>query len=226
MTKRLWYSTRRMFLQYPRDGFPSRHQVRVFSSGEWVVWRSPVRPLLPTISRHVAHIWNHFQANHGSNLQHSYSGRATGTRLQRLSLKEKIASSVWGFCFQMCTSQSINDHLWYTGLGHRCDTKQEAGKYNGRAGYKTQSMMTSLNGSIFRVTGPLWGEFAGHRWILLTKASDAELWCFLWSAPEQTVKQTTETLAIWDAIASNYDVIVMRCQWQDGVVSSWSHLLS
>ena len=48
-------------------------------------------------------------------------------------------------------------------------------------------MMTSSNGDIFRVTGPLWGEFTGHRWIPLTKASDAELWRFLWSAPEQTV---------------------------------------
>ena len=27
-------------------------------------------------------------------------------------------------------------------------------------------------------------EFTGHRWIPCTKASDAELWCFLWSAPE------------------------------------------
>ena len=27
----------------------------------------------------------------------------------------------------------------------------------------------------FRVTGPLCGEFTGHRWIPLTKASDAEL---------------------------------------------------
>ena len=44
-------------------------------------------------------------------------------------------------------------------------------------------MMTSSNGNIFRVTGPLCGEFTGHRWIPLTKASDAELWCFLWSAP-------------------------------------------
>ena len=34
------------------------------------------------------------------------------------------------------------------------------------------------NGSIFRVIGPMWGEFTGHRWIPLTKASDAELWCF------------------------------------------------
>ena len=43
--------------------------------------------------------------------------------------------------------------------------------------------MTSSNGNIFRVTGPLCGEITGQRWIPLTKASDAELWCFLWSAP-------------------------------------------
>ena len=45
------------------------------------------------------------------------------------------------------------------------------------------SMMTSSNGNIFRVTGHLCGEFTGPRWIPRTKASDAELWCFLWSAP-------------------------------------------
>ena len=45
-------------------------------------------------------------------------------------------------------------------------------------------MMTSSNGNIFRVTGPLCGEFTGHRWIPNTMASDAELWCFLWSALE------------------------------------------
>ena len=50
------------------------------------------------------------------------------------------------------------------------------------------AMMTSSNGNIFRVTGPLCGEFTGLRWIPLTKASDAELWCFLWSMPELTVK--------------------------------------
>ena len=38
--------------------------------------------------------------------------------------------------------------------------------------------MTSSNGNIFRVTGPLWGESTGDRWIPLTKASDAELWWF------------------------------------------------
>ena len=49
------------------------------------------------------------------------------------------------------------------------------------------NMMMSSNGNIFRVTGPLWGEFTGHRSIPLTKASDAELWCFVWSKPEQMV---------------------------------------
>ena len=61
-------------------------------------------------------------------------------------------------------------------------------------------MMTSSNGNILRLTGPLWWEFAGHRWIPLTKASDVELWCFLWSPVEQTVEQTIEIPVIWDAI--------------------------
>ena len=46
------------------------------------------------------------------------------------------------------------------------------------------SMMTSSNGNIFRVAGHLCGEFTGLRWIHRTKASDAELWCFLWPASE------------------------------------------
>ena len=46
------------------------------------------------------------------------------------------------------------------------------------------NMMTSSNGNIFRVTGPLCEEFTGHRWIPHTKAGDVELWCFLWSVPE------------------------------------------
>ena len=62
-------------------------------------------------------------------------------------------------------------------------------------------MMTSSNGNIFRVTGLLCWEFTGHRWIPRTKASDAELWCFHWSAPKQTVEQIMETPGIWDAIA-------------------------
>ena len=43
----------------------------------------------------------------------------------------------------------------------------------------TRPIMKSSNENIFRVTGPLCGEFASHRWLPHTKASDAELWCFL-----------------------------------------------
>ena len=79
-------------------------------------------------------------------------------------------------------------------------------------------MMTSSNGNIFHVTDPLWGEFTVHEWIPLTKASDAELWCFLWSAPEQTADQTIETLVIWDAgdlsyRRAHYDITVMVTSW-------------
>ena len=42
---------------------------------------------------------------------------------------------------------------------------------------------------------------SGHRCIPLTKASDAGLWCFLWSASEQTVEWTIETPVNWNAIA-------------------------
>ena len=41
----------------------------------------------------------------------------------------------------------------------------------------------------------------GDRRIPLTMVKDVDLWCFLWSAPEQTVGQTIKTLVIWDAIA-------------------------
>ena len=60
--------------------------------------------------------------------------------------------------------------------------------------------MVSESRNIFRVTGPLRGEYTGHRWIPLTKASDADLWCFPWSAPEQTV-ETNKAPVIWDVIA-------------------------
>ena len=62
-------------------------------------------------------------------------------------------------------------------------------------------MTTSPKGNIFRVTGPLWGESTGNWWIPLTKASDVELWYFLWYVQEQSIEQTIETPVILDAIA-------------------------
>ena len=69
-------------------------------------------------------------------------------------------------------------------------------------------MMTSSDGNIIRATGPLWGEFTGHRRIPLSKASGAELGHFLWSVTEQTIKLAIETTVIWDAI-----VLIMTSLW-------------
>ena len=57
--------------------------------------------------------------------------------------------------------------------------------------FTTSSMMTSSNGNIFRVTGHMCGEFTGPRWVPRTKANDAELWCFRWSASEKWLSKLT-----------------------------------
>ena len=70
---------------------------------------------------------------------------------------------------------SHNQHQWWPSLlMYVCVTRIQR--------VKMDLMMTSSNGNIFRVTGHLYGEFTGPRWIPRTKASDAELWCFLWFA--------------------------------------------
>ena len=70
-------------------------------------------------------------------------------------------------------------------------------------------MMVSSNGNIFRVTGPLCGEFTGHLWITLTKVSNAELWCFLWSAPWINGWVNTREAGDLRRHRTHYDVIVM-----------------
>ena len=50
--------------------------------------------------------------------------------------------------------------------------------------------MTSSNGNIFRVTGHLCREFTGDRWFPRTKASDTELWCFLWTPANRLSEQS------------------------------------
>ena len=79
-----------------------------------------------------------------------------------------------------------------------------------RNGSHKSDMMTSSNENIFRVTGPLCGEFTGHRWIPLTKASDAELWCFLWSAPWIIGWVNSRGAGELTRHCANYDVIVLQ----------------
>ena len=69
--------------------------------------------------------------------------------------------------------------------------------------------MTSSNGNSFRVTGPLCGELTGDRWILRTKASDAELWCFLRSAPWTNGWVNNREAGDLRRHRANYDGIVM-----------------
>ena len=68
-------------------------------------------------------------------------------------------------------------------------------------------MMTSSNGNISRVTGHLCWEFTGQQWIRRTKASDAELWCFLWSV--QLSKQFCGEAGDLRRNRAHYDVTVM-----------------
>ena len=58
--------------------------------------------------------------------------------------------------------------------------------------------MTSSNGNLFRVTGHLWGESTGDRWIPLKKASDA---IFYASFDLRLNKLAIEMQVIWGAIA-------------------------
>ena len=71
-------------------------------------------------------------------------------------------------------------------------------------------MITSSNRNTFHVTGPLCGDFTGHRWISLTKVSDAELWCFLWSAPWINSYVSNHEAGDLRRNLPHYDVIVMR----------------
>ena len=108
--------------------------------------------------------------------------------------------------------------------------------------WEMRGIMTSSNGNIFRVTGHLWGE-SSHWWIPLAKVSDMELWCFLWSVPEQTAQQTIwpvdipYVLGIHDQDYKKYCVSIMMGEYSfktyvseadiwdmDNVISSHSSL--
>ena len=72
------------------------------------------------------------------------------------------------------------------------------------------NIMTSSNGNIFRVNCLLWGESTGkRRWIPVTKTSEAELGCFLWSALEHTAEANTPDAGDLRCHGAGYDVTVM-----------------
>ena len=93
----------------------------------------------------------------------------------------------------------LGNHLWLVGYSHKVPVIQNVFPCHDIIMVENYlvhgerniyfCMMMSSNGNIFHVTGPLWGDFTGDQWIPVTKASDVELWCFLWSASEQKLSK-------------------------------------
>ena len=80
------------------------------------------------------------------------------------------------------------------------------------------NMMTSSNGNIFRVTDHLCGEFTSHRLIPHTKASDAKLWFFLWSAPWINGWVNNGEAGDLGRHRTHYDVIVVSFILSKGII--------
>ena len=61
------------------------------------------------------------------------------------------------------------------------------------------------------------GEFTNHQWIPLTKASDTELWCFLWSVICAWISCWVNNCEAGDLRChhAHYDVTIM-CLWIEG----------
>ena len=71
--------------------------------------------------------------------------------------------------FVLLSNVYLQDAKWHQ---HHEYSTVESATSHGRE-RRDASNMTSSNGNIIRVTGPLCGEFNGRRWIPLTKASGA-----------------------------------------------------
>ena len=111
------------------------------------------------------------------------------------SSKLQLQMVIWSKCSSIYRSIPF----WYkrTRMIHSCASPKHIMTSNGII----TTMMTSSNENNCHVTGHFLGEFTGHQWVSLTKVSNAELWCFLWSATDRTFAQTIETPVIWVAIA-------------------------
>ena len=78
--------------------------------------------------------------------------------------------------------------------------------------------------TFFRVTGHMCGDFTGHRWIPLTNASDAELWCFIWSAPDTSGWANNRDAGDLRCHCTHYDVIVMFGNSFSGLCHFMAHV--
>ena len=95
---------------------------------------------------------------------------------------------------------------------------------------RSHYIMTASDGNIFRVTGSLWGESTGYRWIPLTKASDAKIWYFYLRLNKRLSKQSrrrwfeTPSRSLWRHYNVGDPVMVRIICWKWTIsVSRLSH---
>ena len=122
--------------------------------------------------RHVSLRWRH--SDHAGVSNHQPHGCLLN-RLFRRKSKKTSKLRVTGLCAgnspgtgefpAQMASYAENISIWWRHHVYMAFHEQ----------YACRCVSVSSNENIFRVTGPLCGELTGHRWIPLTKASDAEL---------------------------------------------------
>ena len=115
--------------------------------------------------RHITLQWRHMSAM-ATQISFQITGNFIFLQLARQQRKRQ-SSALLIFCEE---NQAVAD-----GFPWQMTSTEEIFLYHDLI----RDMMTSSNGNIFRITGLLCGEFTGQRWIPRTKASDAELWCFV-----------------------------------------------
>ena len=130
-----------------------------------------------------------------------WKNMALGPQLRQ---KPRLSSSVFVYWVPRAMFFTRHGRPWSNPTTHLICARQQ-----GDGQPIPYAMITSSNGNIVHVTGPLCGEFTGHRWITHTKASDAELWCFLWSAPRINVWVNNCEAGDLRRHRAHYDVIVM-----------------
>ena len=108
------------------------------------------------------------------------------------------ALTTWAsISFSDLATEMMEYHISILNNGHR-PIRHPPCSCTGRDNNPKQMHNAHYDNVIFRVTGPLWGESIGHQWIHLIKASNAELWLYIYG-PEQTI----ETPAVRDAMSLN-----------------------
>ena len=155
-------------------------------------------PLMASNARRISVLWRHhnidFKCITAGMNQHAledssepspYNVCCCCDGIHRQAIGSHFDNYYWPNYFELqydCVWNSMYAHRKFSISRVGVYTFRNADNLNQRCQSYSYLMMTSSNGNIVRVTGPLWGESTG--WIPLTKASGAELWCFLWSAPE------------------------------------------